>query len=240
MAIRNSEGLVLRGYIGTITPPRFDVPSKSCSSSVIVVLERWRQIVGDIVRYVSSVSQNRHSIWRCKTWFGNEDWVLTRIDPLDVYNNRCKNISDSGSLERANSNYAANNFAQLYSEITDDLVVRWLDIGEEFVLHEYNGLESLRKKGIIMFFAGCRGLPRVILKTYIWKELSKALEFSHLILSTADTSKEKRYSENAELLEQCCLLHRFTFRTFCALFGSCTQHPLQTVDKASQSSLVGD
>ncbi len=82
--------------------------------------------------------------------------------------------------------------------------------------------------------------PRVRLKTYIWKELSKALEFSHLILSTADTSKEKRYSENAELLEQCCLLHRFTFRTFCALFGSCTQHPLQTVDKASQSSLVGD
>jgi len=109
------------------------------------------------VRYVSSVSQNRHSIWSCKTWFGNEDGVLTRIDPLDMYNDRCKDIGDSGILERAKSNYAANNFAQLYSEITDDLAVRWLDIGEEFVLHEYDGLESLRKKGNIMFFAGLGG-----------------------------------------------------------------------------------
>lgn len=127
------------------------------NDSVIVVLERWRQIGGDIVRYVSSVSQNRHSIWSCKTWFGNEDGVLTRIDPLDMYNDRCKDIGDSGILERAKSNYAANNFAQLYSEITDDLAVRWLDIGEEFVLHEYDGLESLRKKGNIMFFAGLGG-----------------------------------------------------------------------------------
>jgi len=102
------------------------------------------------------VSQNRHSIWSCKTWFGNEDGVLTRIDPLDMYNDRYKNIGDSGILNRAKSSYPANNFAQLYSEITDDLAVGWLGLGEEFVLHEYDGKESLRMNENIMFFGWLR------------------------------------------------------------------------------------
>lgn len=33
-----------------------------------------------------------------------------------------------------------------------ELEVFWVDPGEEFMIHEYDGWESLRKKGEILFF----------------------------------------------------------------------------------------
>lgn len=60
--------------------------------------------------------------------------------------------ADAVLLRRAKRNYTASRAAGWYEENAADLTVHWLDPGEEFMVHEYDWMESLRKKEDTMFF----------------------------------------------------------------------------------------